>query len=581
MRIRTALLTLTLIALALSALPGQAAEGDYKEYRKTNSRSLFFTLSFDKRSVYLEVEDGGRTISLEGFIAELDQQGDEITIGPEITFGSKSVTIGSVHLDYSDISDTRIKERDGLTTILFYTGSDDEGRGRVKRRGNLIEPTDDIEVQSSAFIRGIIFSVTGGIEVYGEVNKDIISLFGDIYIGGDAVARGDVVSLAGSVHLSKSASVYGEVYSSKRSGKGRSRRFYQRSDRFNINGELEYNRVDGLTPFISFGFNDDDGLLPSVDLAFGYAFEPKRSRWQIEIDQPLLNRYSISIGGAAYRKLASDDAWIIGKSENMFFTSMWNEDFLDYYEAEGGRVWLKASPVDDLAMEFGYLHEETDWLPAERDLWSLFGGDKKFEHNFGRVQDDFRANGMTEIDTSTNAAFYAVVDYDSRDLEHPFDASAWAITGEAEISKPSLKSDFDFKKYTFSARRYQLINRKAMLIARFRYGTSEGYLPMHRRFYLGGLGTLRGYKHKELMGTKYWMANAEYRIRFPRTDIAFSLLYDAAQLANETNLSDDVEVKQSLGAALYVGDDLRLSWARRLDESDASIQFYVRLKHTF
>ena len=189
---------------------------------------------------------------------------------------------------------------------------------------------------------------------------------------------------------------------------------------------------------------------------------------------------------------------------------------------------------------------------------------------------------MDEIDTTSNAALHFMVDFDTRDSEDPFSKSAVAVTGELEWSNPDLNSDFDYRRYTLSLRRYQKLNRHTMLLARVMYGGSDGYLPMYKRFFLGGLNTLRGYFTKEYMGTRFWMGNAEYRFSFPHSDLALSVLYDVGQIANDRKLDDQVDIKQSLGVALYVGSDTRVSVARRLDRShDNEPRLYARLSHVF
>ncbi|MEW5995911.1 MAG: BamA/TamA family outer membrane protein, partial [Candidatus Zixiibacteriota bacterium] len=254
----------------------------------------------------------------------------------------------------------------------------------------------------------------------------------------------------------------------------------------------------------------------------------------------------------------------------------------DYYEAEGGAVYTIFKPVSPLELEVRYRMEETKWLRAYRHLWSLFGGDKLFRPNFSTVDSAFREDGIADIDSLDNGYLTVRLDYDTHDKDDPFDKSAWHATGILEWSHPDLNSDFDYRRYTLTLRRYQELHRHAMLLLRGMYGGSDGDLPMYKRFYLGGLGTLRGFRHKEYMGTEFWMANAEYRIAFPRTDLAASLFWDAARIANQVKLDDDVEVRQCLGIGVYFGDDLRVNVAKRLDRSaDDDAKIYVRLDHVF
>jgi hemolysin activation/secretion protein len=176
---------------------------------------------------------------------------------------------------------------------------------------------------------------------------------------------------------------------------------------------------------------------------------------------------------------------------------------------------------------------------------------------------------------------YASFSFDNRSSD-PFSASAWAFALAGEVSDPGLHSDFDYSRFTASLRRYQKITHHSMLAVRGMMGGSSGDLPMHRAFYLGGLGTLHGYRHKELMGSRFWMLNVEYRQTIPRTDIAVALLWDVAKVGFNYNQWGDIEVTHSVGGAVYFGDDVRVSIARRLDGfSDREPRIFVRFEHVF
>lgn len=121
-----------------------------------------------------------------------------------------------------------------------------------------------------------------------------------------------------------------------------------------------------------------------------------------------------------------------------------------------------------------------------------------------------------------------------------------------------------------------------MVIMRGMYGGSDGYLPIYKRYFLGGLGTLRGYRHKEYMGNKFWMVNTEYRTRFPGSDISASLIWDMGKIGDDIALDGDVDLKHSLGFALTLGDDFRISIAKRMDRSeDNDPRIYVRFTQPF
>jgi hemolysin activation/secretion protein len=176
---------------------------------------------------------------------------------------------------------------------------------------------------------------------------------------------------------------------------------------------------------------------------------------------------------------------------------------------------------------------------------------------------------------------YATFSFDNR-ASDPYSASAWAFTLAGEVSDPGLNSDYNFSRFTASLRRYQKVTHHSILVGRGMFGGSSGSLPMHRSLYLGGLTTLHGYRHKELMGARFWMLNAEYRHTLPRTDIAISLIWDVGQIGYNRDQWGDIEVRHSVGGAVYFGDDVRVSIARRLDRfTDREPRIYVRLEHVF
>jgi len=574
---------LTLAALSILLAPwASAVEPRYKDYKSSTRQEEYFEISFDKKEIGVAVFEDGKEVTSCFPRKNIDIKESQVLVGDSVWFDKKALMFAGEPYPYKEIFDIRITDDDDLTTITFYTKSDASPRVQRLMRTNWVGFSEDIDVDEDEFVKGIVFSVAGNIEVYGEVNKDIVSLFGDVYVGPQAVVRGDIASISGRIDIAKDASVYGEIYGGKEYGARHKHRFYRKEKAVSFSGNFKYNRVDGATVYWGLRFDDRDSLLPSFWALGGYAFESERWRYDFGLEQTIWRRRPLSIGGSFYRRLASEDDWLIRDKENLIFTLLVTEDFKDYYEAEGGSVYLTFKPLSTVSLEGRYRFERTKWLDAHPHLWSLFGGSKLFGENFGRVKADFRQNSIAEIDTTDNAYLSGGIELDTRDKEDLFGKSAWYLTGDVEWSHPDLNSDFDYRRYTIMLRRYQKIHRRAMMLLRAMYGGSDGYLPMYKRFYLGGLGTLRGYKHKELMGSRFWMANVEYRIDFPRTDLAASIFWDGGQIANDTRLSCDIEVKHSLGIGVFFGDDMRLNLSKRLDRSfDDSPKIYVRFDHVF
>lgn len=563
-----------------------AVEPEYKEYTPVASRSVYFEISYSDHQIGIGLPGDSATIVTLFDRQSLRVHQDSVTLTPtdggahRALFGREGLEFGGTLLRYDRISDLAADYRDGVTTITCYTRRSTDS-SLIARRGNRISFDDRVLIGEGSFVRGVVFTVKGNVSIEGEVNRDVVSLFGDINVGPAAVVRGSLASISGTIDPSRDASIYGDVYSGAKKGAPRKHRFVHRDRAVEMTGRFRYDRVDGAAPYGGLKFMDGDSLLPTVSAEFGYGFASKRWRYQVALEQVVWRRIPTALGGSFGRQLVSGDDWLVSNDENLVYTLLAQEDLRDYYETEGGAMYVKTRPVKDLTFELRYTNEDMRWLDAQRHLWSMFGGDKIFRDNFSTVDEPFRTAGIAEIDTGTSASLNFRLDYDTRNPERLFERSAWAATAELRWSSPDFNSSFDYRRYQISLRRYQRVNRYTMLLGRAVVGGSDGYVPMYARFFLGGLGTLHGYYQKELMGTRFWLANAEYRVGFPHSDFAFSILWDVGQIANDQRLTGDVEVKNSLGAAVYIGDDFRVSLAKRLDRSDRdNPKFYVRLEHT-
>jgi hypothetical protein len=565
--------------LAIILAPCGSAADEYVDYQPTNNRTPLFQLFFDRADFGYEVK---RPDAADRFVFAREQvrgsDGRLVADGTALT--DKTGFVFGDGYPFDVITDISVARSGGYTTLNFYATSDADTRYGSRRRGNVFNPYEDIVVPEGEFIRGTLFSITGDIEVYGEVNRNVVALLGDIFIGPDAVVRGDVVAMNGRIDLAGDASVYGEVISGADSRLGRRHRYSRFRNSYNEYLEIDgsftgYNRVDGLSLGLQANFSDPDSLLPRAWAGGAYAFESERWRYAFGLEQAVLRHPAISIGGEAFRRLESDDNWIMSNAENTAFALLFREDFLDYYEAEGARAYLRILPVKKLEAEIGYRYEETKWLDAERDLWAVFGGDK-FDYNFNAVPEQARPQGITEIDTGASATVYTGLTYETRNADEPFYRSGWSARIQSEWSKPDLESSFDYTRYKLSLTRHQRLNRRLMVLMKATYGGSDGYLPMHRRFYLGGVGSIHGYDHKEFSGRYFWMTNLEYRFNFPHSDLAAAVLWDAGQTAETSDFAGS-EVKNSLGIAFYLGTDLKIGLAKRLDGAeDDKPRFFAR-----
>ena len=193
------------------------------------------------------------------------------------------------------------------------------------------------------------------------------------------------------------------------------------------------------------------------------------------------------------------------------------------------------------------------------------------------------------------------VNFDSRDdRSSPY--RGWLINFHNEVSNEDLGGDFNFKRAIFDIRRYQPLSRYESFNFRVRVGTSSDILPFQKIFYLGGIGTLRGYDYKEFFGNRLFLANFEYRFDPERILIGppswflddsfdiilfsdYGLAWYSEPDANMTKIFSGIKMKDfktSIGFGLGEKDDhLRVNFAWRTDTKEKKMSVYLRLRQTF
>ncbi len=555
---------------------------NYKDYKRLRNQVELFDITVEKKEIIITItnenENKYETINKNN----ISNNDGIITFGQFLEFKPNSIDVNGYTINYEEVSEIVTYGDKDSFSLTFYRNKKESDKPSRFRKGNLFEYDKKIIVDDDDFIRGFIFSVNGNIEIYGETNKDVISLFGDIYIGSNGVVRGNIITLNTHIDIADDASIYGEIYSGKKQRSLGKHYFYRDDDEFSPSMTFNYNKVDGFSFLTGVGYKDADSLLPTLWAKTGYAFASERSRYFIGLEQTLHRAYPLSIGSEIYRRLASNDDWLLHNHENLVFSFMAAEDFKDYYEAEGGTAFIKFKPIGQISLEARYRFEKTNWLNSHPGLWAIFGADKDFDANFETVSDPYRSTSIAEIDTTENGSLTLSVNFNNTNKEKLYEHSGFYFDAAYEKSHPDYNSDFDYTRYQTTFTRFQKINRRTLVKLSGTYGASNGYLPMYKKFYLGGLGTLRGYNHKEYMGNKFWMTNIEYLLNFPRSDFGLSLFWDAGQITLNDSFSDDDEVKQNIGVGLLFDNDSRINIATRLDGAEnGKVKTYVRFSRSF
>lgn len=571
-----------IVILLLAASPH--ALDRYKKYSRPTAGDYLLKISFAEKKIIMTTYGDDSTETLVFDRNDVSRTTNEVSIKGAPIFTREGFTILGEKYP-GDVIDKVSIEAENKETKIYFVKKGEESESRFRsRKNNRIAILDDIIVTADQFVRGSVAGFWSDVIIEGEVNEDVVSIFGNITIGDRAFVRGDVVAVNGSIDVANGATVYGDVLSTgpgKKRGFDRWRRWQRGEKGFSPIMKFYYNRVDGAAPYLGVKFVDEDSLLPEVNIHAGYGFSSERWRYHIGFEQTFLKSYPVTVGGALYRELGSDDDRLISETDNTLFALIATEDYRDYYESDGGYGFARFTPYTALSFELRILTEKYKWLDAHRDMWSLFGGTKRFAENFCSVPYDRRTIGIDEIDAGEITSVLFDVNLDTGDKDERFKKSFWKGQATVEWAPDNWNDDSDFTRYFTRIGRYQTVSDFTGLFFGVTYGSSDGRLPMHRQFFLGGLRTLHGYRHKEYMGSEFWLTDAEYRIGFPKTDLTGWIFYNGGRIAEKTGGLGSAEVKQSLGIGLSFDDNLRVDLAKRLDRSDSSFKIHVTLGFNF
>ncbi len=348
---------------------------------------------------------------------------------------------------------------------------------------------------------------------------------------------------------------------------------------------MRYNRVDGL--YLQLGL-DTDWKRPASLRFFargGYAFKGEAWRYEIGLERWLqLGPVRLTLGIRNYDLTHTEDEWLLPTVENSAAAFFFREDFMDYYRLTGTSLHLTTDLFQRLTVELAYLTDEHESL-RRRTNWSLFGGDKKFR-------------GNPPVIEGAVHSLLVRLGYDTRD-DFMEPAGGFLIESVYEKAGEGFGGDFDFERVLLDVRRYLYLTRHENLDIRFRMGSSAGALPVQMAFDLGGLGSLRGYKHKEFKDfNRMVLGNLEYRLGFGRLssgrleDYQIIPFYDLglAWSSNDTGSltagfdqlrADGLKTSVGIGFSTGADDRLRINLARRLDDRDEPLSVTVRVHRIF
>jgi hypothetical protein len=315
------------------------------------------------------------------------------------------------------------------------------------------------------------------------------------------------------------------------------------------------NRVDGLTPWAGLEGTLHDHVSYNHLHAYaraGYGFASHDARFVLGALRPFGPERLFTLGYEFHDLADSDDLFrFIGFEE----TPAWiitSEQVKDYYRRRGHEAYGFLRLGHRAQLGLTWRGDEYSSLDVHSDgiLFVNRTPDPNLLINDGTMRSGIVtlrwANEPDLFGTRRleREGFLVRSLYDTR-MEQGQELRAEASFEWADPD--TLGGDFSFHRFIGSVRGARDLNPTHSVRARVLLGLAGGDVPLTRRFFLGGLGTLRGRENKVFGGDNAALATFEWLMRLPKPFPGLVGFYDGGSAWDE---GGDRSWKSDLGAGL-------------------------------
>lgn len=354
-----------------------------------------------------------------------------------------------------------------------------------------------------------------------------------------------------------------------------------------------YSPVDALVPAIGFTstiFDHRDFNHTFVDGSVSYKFGRDTPGYSLGVERPLFKGPRLFLGAEIHDVTATDDHWRLSPLEQSLVSLGFKNSFRDYYRRRGVQAFsvFQIGPHNAFSAMLRWDRHEP---LANGTDFSFFRDDQAFRPN-PLVQDQ-RVHALIlgyAFDTRATSGPGQVVTYERHLADDLFgfgrnQQPGLRLEWRSEIAGRELGGDARFERHIVDTRGYLSFSPRQLWSARSLLGFSNGTLPIERRFAIGGIGSVHGYRFKEASGDGMALFNTEYRVDLttPRRGGAAVLavhgFYDVGKITGPFNGSR-TDWLQGIGVGLSLSS-VRIDFGFRADDIPRSRQILVRLGPTF
>jgi len=350
---------------------------------------------------------------------------------------------------------------------------------------------------------------------------------------------------------------------------------------------IRYNRVEGLHIGTNMKLFEMDGGKIRTTAFGGYGFSSE----EVTYGAGIIYKSKKALGYEGTfnfsHDISTNDENVMGWLENSTSVFFAKTDFLDYFFTTGVRasILYRATRKHETSLKIHVL--EYDDI-RKRDVWSfyqLIDSDREYREN-------------PKITKGKESRVTIGYTFDSR-------INQFMLTDDIifninlEKAGGALGGEFEYYGWRVKLKKYKRTFGPQMLILRGFLGIRDRTVSEQFLYDLGGIGTLRGYEHKEFTGNRVGMVNVDYlfnRAIFKLLPAKFLPFYPTMSLIafldagwtnhdsdrpSASNSFDISDIKTNIGVGYSAARDMvRIDFAKRLDGKDGikiTLRFFQRL----
>ena len=340
----------------------------------------------------------------------------------------------------------------------------------------------------------------------------------------------------------------------------------------------DYNRTDLLRYGVHYQAQRPRTMYPRLGARFDFATGRKRTLYGFQLEQPLFPTARFVFGVSMVRRTDHSELQQVDDVENSLAMLLARTDYRDYFEREGGGVYVSWRVPDFSTVSLHARRDEYRSLGTNDGVRSWFRRGRPLRPNpaidDGQTHSvQLRLERLVQRSSATRAGFYHWV--------------------ELESAGGEMGGDFSYTRLLADLRSVVRLAPAATLSLRAVAGTcAEGTLPRQKRFGLGGVDGLRAHAFGAYSGDQIALGQAEYTLGlWALRGEGFEAGLHAIAFADVGTAWDNPghrwdlqhqRLRTDAGFGIATSeDDARLYVARDLSDPDSELTWSLRLRRPF